>query len=263
MSDGTDSPEDIFKNAKRLGIDIVSITDHDTISALRDAEIIAEEMNMELVPGVELSCEYYGEEVHILGYYIEFKNEELEEELKWYQKKRVERVKKILDKLQQVGIHLTMEDVIEFSQGESMGRMHVARALIKRGYASDIKEVFARFLSKNGIAYVPKPRLSIEEAIGFIKKYKGVPVLAHPGMYKRKDEIINFAIKKGIEGIEVWYPEHPTQLTERLHEIVLKNDLVPTGGSDHHGKPKELLGSIMIDEKYVRMLARRSQYEFC
>lgn len=246
-----------MKLAKSFGIEIVSLTDHDTTGGLKEAFDVAEDLGIELLPGVELSCDYMGEEVHVLGYYIDFLNEELEEELKWYQKKRIERIKIILDKLKDAGIEITMEDIVEFANGDSMGRMHVARAIIKHGYASDIREVFSRFLGKNGIAYVPKPRLSIPDAVKFIKKFKGVPVLAHPGIYKKRSQIITKSIKEGIEGIEVWYPEHSLELTETLHEIAIKNDLVPTGGSDHHGKPRNLLGTITIEEKYVRMLAKR------
>lgn len=256
LSDGEDTPKKAIEKAKKAGIHAISITDHDTVGAFKDIEIF-NQREIEIIPGVELSCYYEKEEVHVLGYFIDYLNEGLTQKLRFYQGERVKRIQKIIEKLREYNISLKFKDIAQFSKGESIGRMHVAKALVKKGYASSLKDAFDRFLGNNGVAYIPKSKLSIEAAIQLIKEFKGIPVLAHPGIYQSKEEILMYSIKKGIEGIEVQYPEHSKIEADYLYEFAIKHKLIPTGGSDHHGDERASLGSIKIPYRYVEMLKER------
>ncbi|NLI98452.1 PHP domain-containing protein [bacterium] len=252
-SDGLYSPEEIVRLAHDTNLKGISITDHDTIAGVEEARIEARELGIDILSGVELSCELEGYEIHILGYFAPGRESELEEKLEWYQMKRTERASDILDRLKRHGIELDMNEVRRFSKGKSIGRLHVAKALIAQGRGSSIHEIFSRYLGPDGLAYVPKVKLAIPDAVDLIHEHQGVAVLAHPGMYRIPDaaeRTVDY-----LDGIEVWYPEHSPTLEDTLYAFAIENRLIPTGGSDFHGVGRIEIGHVRVSyTTFTRLL---------
>jgi len=253
FSDGKFSPEKLAEMAYKAGLKGIAVTDHDTVAGIKKARLRGTELGVEIISGVELSCEIDGCEIHILGYFAPGREDELEQKLEWYQQKREERVYEILDKLKQNGVNLEIEHVQYFSNGKSVGRLHVAKALIEQRKVYSIHEAFSRYLGPNGVAYVPKTKLTIREAVDLIHEHQGVAVLAHPGMYQIKDVVERTL--DDIDGIEVWYPEHSQRFEDELHAIALRNRLIPTGGSDFHGVGNKVyIGCVRVPYSIVTRL---------
>jgi predicted metal-dependent phosphoesterase TrpH len=251
-SDGLSSPAEAVRMAKEASLKAIAIPDHDTVAGLKEAKLAGKELGVEVVSGVELSCELDSNEIHMLGYFAPGNETELEEELEWYQARREERVFEIIDRLNEAGIRLDIDAVRRFSTGKSIGRLHVAKALMVQGTAHSVHEVFNRFLGPDGVAYVPKAKLTIQEAVEFIHDHKGVAVLAHPGMYRMCDateRTLDY-----LDGIEVWYPEHSPSFEDHLYALALKNRLIPTGGSDYHGLNRAQIGCVRIPYTIVTRL---------
>lgn len=251
-SDGLHPPAETARMAKDANLKAMAITDHDTVAGLKEGKLAARKLGIEVISGVELSCELDGNEVHMLGYFAPGNETLLEDRLEWYQAKREERVFEIIDRLNQAGIGLDIAEVRRFSTGKSIGRLHVAKALMNNGTSRSVHEVFSRFLGPDGVAYVPKAKLSIQEAVEFIHEHQGVAVLAHPGMYR-----IENAAERTLEyldGIEVWYPEHSPSLEDHLYALALKNRLMPTGGSDYHGLGRNEIGCVRVPYSIVTRL---------
>ncbi|MBD3286528.1 PHP domain-containing protein [candidate division WOR-3 bacterium] len=251
-SDGLRSPREVIQIASDVNLKAVALTDHDTVAGLEEARLAGREMGIEVLTGVELSCELDGYEIHMLGYFAGDKERELEDKLKWYQEKREERAKEILDTLKKNNISLLYRDLLFFSTGKSIGRMHVAKALMKKGYANSIHEVFKRYLGPDGIAYVPKAKLSIPEAVELIHSHQGVAILAHPGMYRIRDAAEHCI--EHLDGLEVWYPEHSPSFEDHLYAMALRNRLIPTGGSDYHGIGNNQIGCVRVPYSTVTRL---------
>ena len=251
-SDGLYSPREIVQIASSANLKAIALTDHDTVAGLPEGRMAGNEFGVEVVCGVELSCEMDGHEVHMLGYFATSKEKELEDKLEWYQEKREERAREIIDTLKENNVSLVYEDLLSFSTGKSIGRMHVAKALIEKGFARSVHEVFSRYLGPDGVAYVPKVKLSIPEAVEFIHAHQGVAVLAHPGMYRIQDSAERCI--EHLDGIEVWYPEHSPSYEDHLYALALRNRLIPTGGSDYHGIGNNLVGCVRVPYSTVTRL---------
>ncbi|MDI6851060.1 MAG: PHP domain-containing protein [bacterium] len=233
-SDGLYSPRELVYLLYSKGIKIFSITDHDSVEALAEAQEEALKLNIELIPGVELSAEYKGEEVHVLGYFIDLNSEYLISYLETFRKARKERFWKMVEKLKGLGIEIN-PDISKFEENKAIGRPHIARELLERGFVSSIEEAFEKYIGDSGPAYVKKFKISVEEAIDIIHKSGGIAILAHPGIINRMDEVIDISILKEIDGIEVFHPKNPCYLEDKLKEIAFKNGLLITGGTDFHG----------------------------
>lgn len=257
FSDGTSTPEEIVSESKKRGLSAISIADHDTVNAIAPAQEAARSLGLEVLPGIELSAEYEGSEVHILGYLIDCKNEALTEKLDFLKNNRVERVHKILDKLCGLGITLSPEAVFNISGCGTVGRLHIARALVKEGAVNSIWEAFTKYIGENCPAYVCNFRLSPKEVTELIKAAGGIPVLAHPYILNRDDLIVRF-ISDGIMGLEVYYPEHTPAMIKSYLSLAKKYDLFVTGGSDYHGdaKPGVRIGSTKIAYELVEKLKK-------
>ncbi len=251
-SDGLYNPTEIVTRAKKANLKAIAITDHDTVGGLIEAKMAGAEQGVEVISGVELSCELDSNEIHILGYFASGKEDLLEEKLEWYQSKRQERMLEILYQLRLHGIHLEVNQVKRFSQGKSIGRLHVAKALIENGMAHNVHEVFYRFLGPDGVAYVPKTKLTVEEAVTLIHEHQGVAVLAHPGMYRISDAAER--TMDYLDGLEVWYPEHSPALEDKFYALAIRNHLIPTGGSDYHGLDRVDIGSVRVPYSIVTRL---------
>lgn len=235
ISDGTVSPEGIVKLAVKNGIRFLALTDHDTTSGIQPARQASIGYNVEIIPGLELSTDIDDNEIHILGYYIDPDNKKLQEfleKLRFYREKRID---KILDKLADRGINLNRRTVEKFSQGDSIGRPHVARTLVAKGYVSNVKEAFTRYLDKSAPCYVPREKMTPRQAIQMIVSAGGVPVLAHPGKMKNFIKVLPELIRYGLRGIEAFYPSHSPLQEGYYTDVARKYNLVITAGSDFHG----------------------------
>lgn len=233
-SDGTLNPNELIGHALKRGIGVLSITDHDSIAGAIEAAALPESVGLELVPGIELNTEQNNHEIHILGYFIDLKSEYLREQLINLQKSRVLRIKSIAEKLQRLSLKIHFEEILEYAKGESVGRLHVARALKDRKYVSDIQEAFQKYLRPGCPAYVPRPRFHPEEAVEIVVKSGGIPVYAHP-LYTPAEKYLDPLIEKGLRGLEVYYPDHLPVHVEYFGRIAREKKLLVTGGSDFHG----------------------------
>ncbi len=241
-SDGTLSPEELVYLAKKEKLQALALTDHDTIDGLKPAYKTAKEVDLPFLCGIEISIKFEGPgHFHLLGYFLEPKIPKINEVLLKLKKAREERNKKMIEKLNNLGIRITLEELKEIAQGE-IGRPHMANLLVKKGIVKSFEEAFQKYLKKGAPAYVPKALLLPEEAIKLILEAKGVPVLAHPVTLKLNLLELKNYIKKlkdfGLMGIEVFYPEHTTDFTKFLMEFAKELGLLLTGGSDFHGKNK-------------------------
>jgi 3',5'-nucleoside bisphosphate phosphatase len=249
-SDGIDTPEQLVHKAFSRGLRVIALTDHDSVGGIDDAVSAAAALNLslEVIPGIELNCDTEHNEIHILGYYIDHHSSLLNEKLKDIRDKRVSRITKILAKFKALGIELTFDEVKAFSQGESLGRPHIARALIQRNLVKDFREAFEKYLKIGAPAYVPRYAFSPAEAIELILQAQGIPVLAHPGLIKDMD-LINEVMALGIMGLEVYYSEHNPHQTQFFLELARKNGLLAIGGSDYHGE--EIKKHISLGDLYI------------
>ncbi len=261
-SDGTWLPGELPKKARDLSIRIIAITDHDTVYGVKEA--LANTPNgITIIPGIELSTNYQGAEVHLLGYWIDTHNRTLTKTLVELRADRHNRAKNIIANLDDQEIHIHYEDVKALAGQGSLGRLHIAKALIDAGYVKSIQEAFLRFIGPTGSAYEPRTQLSTEQAIGLVLEAGGVPVLAHPGVIGLNDSAIPKLKALGLQGLEVKHPNHTFLQEAHYLSLCKKFALAPTGGSDCHGPGgKEILhiGTVTIPERWVYQLKARMLY---
>ncbi len=255
FSDGTYTPQELMEEAKKCDLSCIAVVDHDTVSGIAPVLESAGSKDMEVLPGIELTAEYRGMEIHILGYLIDYKNKELVEKTELLRRNRIERIYKITDKLKSMGVSLSAETVFGLAKLGTVGRLHVARAMVKEGLVSSTFEAFAKFIGDRCPAYVLGFRLSPQEAIGLIKNSGGIPVLAHPYTLNQNDALDKI-IGYGIMGLEVYYPEHSEHMVNFYLNLAGKYNLLATGGSDCHGAAKSevKIGSVKIPYELVEKL---------
>ncbi len=258
-SDGVESPEQVITRALRVGLGGVAITDHDTIDGLERAMnfIIENNLEIDLIPGIELNTDFGENEVHILGYFIDFHNEYLKKRLSEIRLQRLLRAEKIIAKLKLLELYISLEQVQKLAQGDLIGRPHIARALVQNGYVSSEEEAFHKYIDRGKSAYVSRYKFLPSEAIFLIQQAGGIAVLAHPGLIKQP-EIISEIINMGIEGLEVYYPEHSPEQILALNLQADKHHLLVTGGSDFHGpgsiESRNSLGFVGINEDMMNRI---------
>ncbi len=253
FSDGSFTPKQVIEFCKHKGIVAVSITDHDSTDGIEEAVKLGTKMCIEVIPGVELSAELKDsaeEEIHILGYFINWEDKTLQQKLKIFREARKQRAYQIFKKLQKLGIKLNEEKIFHETNQGSIGRLHFAKEMLNCNYVKSIKEAFELYLSYGKPAFVPKLKLSPEEAIKMILTTGGIPVLAHPYFSNYLDlRFIKKLINYGLKGIEVYHSKHPKNVVEELLTIAEKYNLLITGGSDCHGEVGDtppLLGTLNI-----------------
>ncbi len=257
-SDGLLSPSQVVRSALELGLVTIALTDHDTTSGITEAQQAAEGTGLEVIPGVEINSEGEWGDLHFLGYYIDPENPFLRRRLEAMRDARLGRARKMIEKLAQMGMPLDWEEVRALAGGESVGRPHIARALVNRGYVTSLQEAFDRYISNDGPAYVPRLRLTPPEVIEAIHRAGGVAVLAHPAHSGVVDRIPEF-VSLGLEGVEVYYPEHSPEDVAVLLDLCRQYNLVATGGSDFHSPNHEEgapLGSVFVPEEAVEGLKK-------
>ncbi len=256
-SDGTCGPAQLVKESIKRKLSAIAIVDHDTLDAISasTAEAIGEDL--EIIPGIELTAQHEGQEIHILGYFLDYRNKVLLKKLISLRENRIDRAHKIVKNLAGLGVNLDVKTVFEISGKSTVGRMHIARALVKEGHVANISEAFRKYIGDRSAAYVLGFYLSVQEAIRMIKEAGGVAVLAHPYLLRNDALIIEFT-GYGLQGIEVYYPEHSQSLINFYLELAKKLNLAVTGGSDFHGsaKPDIKLGMVKIPLELVEKLRR-------
>jgi len=233
-SDGALAPRELVKLAARHGVRVLALTDHDSVSGLPEAIEEAAHHGIEIVPGLEINCDVPGSEVHVLGYCVDWQAQWFESFLAEQRAERTARVHRIVERLAELGLPLTADEVFAICKEGSPGRPHVAQAMVNRGYVKSVREAFDRYLRSNGPANVPRRRLTPVDAVAVIRRAHGVPVFAHPGLADR-DELIPELVQAGLGGIETYYPEHSAGQIEAYRALCRAHDLVATGGSDYHG----------------------------
>lgn len=253
FSDGALTVEDIFGQAKKLGIRCLSITDHDTLDHIPSSIFQSKKFGLEFLPGVEMTSSLDGTDVHLLAYGMDVTDSELIEKIRFIKNSRDRRIQKILDKLEEKGIDV--DDFDRFAGDGTRTRLHVSDFLCHIGAAKNSKDAFDTYLGRGGCAYVGTESLSPESVIRLIRHSKGVPVLAHPGVTNIDSRIPQF-VEWGLEGIEVFHSSHDSDQIRAYMNIAETYNLKITGGSDCHGRPdpNRLLGRFNIDYTYVERL---------
>jgi len=260
FSDGTYTPQEIISEVVHTGLSVISVVDHDTVSGIGPVIEAAKIKDIEVLSGIELSAEYDGLEIHILGYLIDYERQDLREKLEFLRKNRIERIYKILDKLKDMGVRLEPEAVFDIAKQGTVGRLHIARAMVKQGSISSTHEAFQKYIGDKCPAYVCNFKFSPQDAIKLIKAVGGIPILAHPYSLNR-DELIPQFINDGLMGLEVYYPEHTQAMINFYLGLAKKYNLLVTGGSDCHGnaKPEVKIGLIKIPYALVEKLREAQQ----
>lgn len=257
-SDGTFYPEEVIKEAARIGLKTVAITDHDTTDGVRPAQLEGEKRGVHVIPGVEVSGYVQPFEIHILGLFIDINDRNLIEKFIQMREERVARVSAIVEKLRGLNVNVETEEILNLAGSSPPGRMHVAEVLTKRGYCRNITEAFGTYIGDDGPAYVPKLSLTPRQAIELIHEAGGVPVYAHPGLGER-DHLIPFLVESGLQAIEAYYPSHTPEMVEKYLSVAKEYDLAVAGGSDFHGlrKPHIPLGKVTVSNEMVQALRER------
>lgn len=238
LSDGLNEPSENVRMAKEVELAALAITDHDSVLGIEEAINTAIKFDdIEIVPGIEISTVENGEDVHILGYYIDYKDKKLLQIIDGLQKVRERRNEMMLARLNELGIDISIEEVNAKIRrdGAKVGRPHIAEVLIDKGIIKTMEEAFDQFLGKDGRAYINPIRISPEEGIDIIKNAGGAAVIAHPGIYDN-DEMVIRLIKYGLVGIEAYHPDHDEAGERKYQQIADKYNVLATGGSDFHGE---------------------------
>jgi predicted metal-dependent phosphoesterase TrpH len=255
FSDGTFTPEELVLQAQNHGLACIALTDHDTVEGCAPAGAACAAVNMEFIPGAELTAEHEDVEVHILGYFLNIHNQTLLKRIAKFQEVRQNRIHEMVAALNKLGVPLQAESVFALANCKSPGRPHVARALVKEKLINSLDEAFDKYLKKGRPAWVPKTKMSACEGIQLIHQAGGLAVMAHPGL-NRTDEIIPDLVAAGMDGIECFHTKHSTAMSERYLEIADKYQLLVTGGSDCHGysKVRPLIGTVKLPYEHVEKL---------
>ncbi len=254
-SDGTRSPAELVALACRDGVSILSITDHDTVDGIREAHGYAQDVGLDLIPGVELSVDlgYDDLSAHLLGYFpgvaidvLSDPSTSLGKAIAFVQNGRENRNPRILKKLADMGIDLDMENIRRIAGGDVIGRPHIAEALVEGGFIKEIKEAFTLYLASGKPAYVDRDRLNVNDAIAIILEAGGLPVLAHPGFIPIDQYALIALVERlaaeGLAGVETYYPGHDRAVIELLRGTADRLGIVVTGGTDYHGWKPDHIG---------------------
>jgi predicted metal-dependent phosphoesterase TrpH len=254
-SDGSLSPSAIVSLADEVGLDILAVTDHDSVAGIPEALSVAGQTRLRLVPGVELSAVWEGRDVHLLGYFVDHEDASLLEHLKDLRAARLRRAETIVASLSDAGYSIGIDDVLALAAGGSVGRSHVARALVSQGHATTVADAFQRFLGRGCPFYVPKDVRSPFDVLDVVRSAGGVAVLAHPGVTK-VDALIAALVGAGLAGIEAYHAEHTPEQRAHYAWLAKSLGLIATGGSDYHGTDAigVQLGSVDVPEADVERL---------
>ncbi len=262
FSDGTFTPEELAQRGAQVGLAAMALTDHDTVEGCERMSQACRSLGVEFIAGTELTAEFEGHEVHLLGYFLDEHQPALLAEIKKFQTVRQERIREMVSRLNRLGVPLRAETVFELANCHSPGRPHVARALALEGLCGSMDQAFERFLKKGRPAWVPKYKISALDAIALIHQAGGLAALAHPGL-NHCDQHIPRLASDGLDGLECFHSKHSGAQSEHYLAVARRLNLAVTGGSDCHGfsKGKPLIGGVRLPAVYFEKLkqARRSQ----
>lgn len=264
-SDGTFTPAELVAEAQRVRLDVLAVSDHDSTEGLAPALHANQGSALRIIPAIEINCDIPNGEVHMLGYFKEAPGGALQVLLHSLRAGRYERAKGMAAKMNALGMPVSFERIQELAAGGSIGRPHVARAIVEAGHAYTIGEAFERYIGREGPAYVERMKLSPAEAAQAIRASGGVPVLAHPYMFDQygtllksvgPDKLLPELVAAGLRGIETYYYRYPTTAIAALLKLTSQYHLLATGGSDFHGsvKPGQGLGSVYVPWEAVETL---------
>jgi len=235
-SDGRFSPEEIVRKSAEQGLTVIALADHDSVDGVAPALAAARVFSgLKVIPGVEISTYVPRGEVHILGYFIDYTSEELRVRLERMRDSRRDRAQRMIAKLGDLGIHIEWERVQEIAGTGSMGRPHIAQALLEKGYVDSVSQAFAKYLGRDGLAYVEWVKMIPVEVVELILRANGLPVLAHPLTVDNLETVVTELKAAGLVGIEAYYKEYTADEVNGLVGLADRNHLITTGGSDYHG----------------------------
>ena len=234
-SDGRLTPSQLIALVAEKGLKVVSISDHDSTEGLAEAYQTAKSQpDLTIIPGIELSTDIPGDEIHMLGYFINYEDESFQHTLTTFREGRLERGRLMVEKLATLGIHIEWERVREIAGEGSVGRPHIALAMVEKGYFKEPKGPFAEYLGRNGKAYVERAKMTPAEGVEILTKVGGVAVLAHPASLSELDYKVDELKEAGLQGMEVHYAMYSTDTVRYLSDVAKKHELIPCGGSDYH-----------------------------
>ena len=248
-SDGSFTPSQVADLAIDAGLKAIALTDHDTIDGIAEIIDYTKDRQLEVVPGIELSCYYQNREVHILGFYVDYKNPELDRELKVLKKAREGRNIKMVELMQKDGLNVTMEKLLHGNPDSVITRAHFARVLVEEGICKDKDTAFRKYIGIGCKYYLPKPQVTCETAMNILTKYSKASFLAHPLLYhlgySQIEELLVYLKSLGLKGLEAYHSSNNAYESDRLRQIAASLDLKISGGSDFHGiiKPNIRLGA--------------------
>lgn len=235
-SDGDCPPEEVVRRARDVHLDVISLTDHDTVGGVAQAREAAAGSDIHVIPGLEVSSTWKGHDIHILGYFVDVDSRALRGHAQHAKRRRAERMREMLSLLEALGMEVSFEDVLKAAgeEVESLARPHLAQALVARGHVQSLPEAFQRLIGDDGPAFVPTRLQDPTEAVDLILEADGLASWAHPPR-DQLDQLLPVLVDAGLEGIEVHRPNHRPYQVKELMDRARRYDLVPTGGSDWHG----------------------------
>jgi predicted metal-dependent phosphoesterase TrpH len=269
-SDGLLAPSQLLRQAHEAGLDLIALTDHDSTDGVFEATETGTQEGVQVIPGVEVNTTLPDRrgEAHVLGYYVDMADTRFQENLRFIREARVRRAEQMVERLRAQGFDVTWERVRELAKG-TVGRPHIALALMERGYASSIADAFDKYISPGKPAYVPRYKLSPQDAVRLIRAAGGVPVLAHPGgIAELSEQVLPDLTQIGLLGLECYYGDYDEATVSRLAGVAAQFGLIATGGSDYHGPnvhptplggryvPPEAVGRLFAAAKELRRMPR-------
>ena len=262
-SDGRFSPADLIRKAAAEGLAFIALTDHDTVDGIAAALEAAREFSgLRLIPGIEISTDIPEGEVHILGYFIDHTDRDFQAALEKMRNSRWERARRMVTKLEKMSCPVDWERVREIAGGGTIGRPHIAQAMMERGYIEFFQEAFEKYIGRDGPAYVEREKVTPSGAVELIVQAGGLPVLAHPLTIPEPEQLATKLQAVGLIGIETYYASYAAEDVQRLITIADRHNLVTTGGTDFHGinaNAETLIGGVEIPEESVERLLALAQ----
>lgn len=258
-SDGALEPAELVRRAAANGVRIQALSDHDTLAGIGEAMAAGDALGVRVIPATELNTESEWGDVHVLGYFLDPADVELEERLRWLRENRGRRVELMVERLQAQGYAISLERILEQAKGGSLGRPHIASALFEAGYVPTYDAAFDSLIAKGAPAYVERVGLTPIEAVELVRAHGGVPSLAHPGSVTGLEALLPQLVRAGLAGIECHYGRHTAEFTEYCLGLATTHDLVPTGGSDFHGRGEHGTepGGVPVPAETVALLESR------
>lgn len=257
-SDGKLTPEALIGKAAALGLKVISLTDHDSISGIVPAlKAVKKYPGLTFIPGVEISTDLADGEAHILGYFIDYTDPALEKALEKFRESSLGRGRGMVAKLNTLGINIDWARVQAIAGDGAIGRPHIARAMLEKGYIATFEEAFDKYIGHGGPAYVEREKMTPEEAVALVVRSRGLPVLAHPFTVKKPEAIVKSLKAAGLVGIEAYYKDNTPQATAATLKLAQKYGLIATGGTDYHGignSTEVMLGGVEVPMKAAERL---------